>query len=242
MNVERNVRRAAAIFMLALVLTASTACRRTPRVAEYDALSAFIDTKFADRKGVKPVEPTGEGITRIVIRETTDSDERGANIQMDGNGQPLPWAHTASSLQTEVPTLKRTTMDAFREANEHQTSFRRSFHFAVDYELVDPAQLDSVFKNGGWPAFYKRFPGSPGIVAFSRVGFSRDGTQALFYVSHVCGELCAGGEYVIMEKRDRGWVIEKEIQMWMSWCPNDIALILARPRSGHITTYSSVAT
>jgi hypothetical protein len=40
--------------------------------------------------------------------------------------------------------------------------------------------------------------------------------QALFYESHSCDELCGGGEYVVMERRDGRWVIEKEIEMWMS--------------------------
>jgi hypothetical protein len=146
----------------------------------------------------------------------TESDEQGLNLQVDGNGQPIPWTQTASSLQSEAPTLKRTTIDAFREVNGQQTTFQRSFHFAVDYELVDSTQLDSVFKNGSWPAFYKRFPGSPGIMGFSRVGFSADGAQALFYASHTCGGLCGGGEYVVMDRRDGRWVIEKEIEMWIS--------------------------
>jgi hypothetical protein len=81
---------------------------------------------------------------------------------------------------------------------------------------VDSTQLDFIFQNGGWPAFYKRFPDSPGILRLSRVGFDADATQALFYTSHTCGGLCAGGEYVVMERRDGRWVIEKEIEMWMS--------------------------
>jgi hypothetical protein len=209
----------ATICVVAILLTASTACRKipvTPTGVEYEVLSAFIDNKFASRKGVEPIEPIGHGIARIVIFNQTESDQSGRNIRLEGNGQPIPWTQTASSLQNKVPTLKRTTIDAFREVNKQQASVRRSFHPAFDYELVDSIQLDSIFKNGDWPAYYKRFPGSPGILTFSRVGFSADGTQALFYLNNRCGALCGTGRYVVMEKRNGRWIVEKEIEMWVS--------------------------
>lgn len=116
------------------------------------------------------------------------------------------------------PPLKRTTIDAFREVNKKQASLRRSFHLGVDYELVDSTQLEPFFKRGGgdWPAFYKRFPSSSGIVRFSRIGFSEDGMQALFYLNNHCGGLCGTGMYVVMEKRNGRWAIEREIEMWIS--------------------------
>ena len=201
-----------------LLLIASAACQKHPSTPEYDALSAFIDSKFASRKGVQPIEPIGNGITRIVILNTTESDEGGQNLRLDGNGQPIPWSQTASSLQGKDPTLRRTTIDAFREVNRQQLSLRRSFHPGIDYELADSAQLEPIFKRGGgdWLAFYKRFPGSPGIMTFSRVGFSEDGTRALFYLSNHCGGLCGTGMYVVMEKRNGTWAIEREIEMWIS--------------------------
>ena len=86
-------------------------------------LSAFMESKFASRKGVQPIEPIGNGISRIVIFNMTESDESGQNVRLDANGQPIPWTQTASSLQNKVPTLKQRTMDAFREENRHQVSF-----------------------------------------------------------------------------------------------------------------------
>ncbi len=206
----------AAIFVLALPLAAIFACRRSPAAAEYDVLSAFIDAEFASQKGVQPVEPAGDAISRIVISSVTESDEEGIYTRSDGNGQRLPWTQTASWLQNEAPNLERTTIDAFREANRHQTTLRRHFHPAIDYELVDPTQLQSIFKSGSWPAFFKTFPGSSGILTFSRVGFSRDGMQALFYGTNRCDGLCGSGMYIVMEKRNGRWVIEKEIEAWIS--------------------------
>lgn len=211
-------RRTRTICVLLILLVVSASCQKHPSPPEYNVLSAFINSKLASQKGVQPTGPIGNGIARIVIFNTTESDQDGHNVRLDGNGQPIPWAQTASSLQSTVPTLKQATIDAFREVNRQQASLQRSFHPAIDYEVVDTAQLESFFKKGGgdWFAFYKRFPGSRGITTFSRVGFSEDGTQALFYVSNVCGGLCGTGMYVVMEKRNGIWTIEKEIEMWVS--------------------------
>ena len=102
--------------------------------------------------------------------------------------------------------------------NAQQGFLRRSLHPSIDYELVSSAQLEPIFCKhcGFWPAYYRRFPGSPGILTFSRVGFSADGTQALFYLSNHCGDLCGTGLYVVMEKHGGRWTIEKEIEMWIS--------------------------
>lgn len=209
-------RRDRTICVLLIPLIASAACKKRPTALEYDVLSAFIDSEFASRKGVQPIEPIGHGVAKIVIFNMTESDEDGHNLRTDANGRPIPWTQTVSSLRDKVPTLKRTTIGAFRELNRQHTSFRRSFHPDFDYELVDETQLASIFKAGDWPAFYKRFPGAAGIMAFSRVGFSEDGTQALFYISDTCGGLCGTGMYVVMEKHNDRWVIEKEIEMWTS--------------------------
>jgi hypothetical protein len=104
----------ATICVVAVWLTASTACRKTPVVAtgeavEYDVLSALIDNKFAGRKGVEPIEPVGHGIARIVIFNQTESDQYGPNVRLNGNGQPIPWTQTASSLQNDAPTLEHSS-------------------------------------------------------------------------------------------------------------------------------------
>jgi hypothetical protein len=181
-------------------------------VGEYEVLSVYIDRVFTDGEGKRQVS---KDIVKIVIFDSTNSGDN--DLLRDGNGQPIPWEKTAESLRMKAPTLQQTTIDAFRKANAQQASLRRSFHPVIDYELVDSTQLESIFKNGdGWSVYARRFPGSPGITTFSRVGFSADGTQALFYLSNRCGGLCGTGRYVVMEKQNGGWVIGKEVEMWIS--------------------------
>ena len=130
----------------------------------------------------------------------------------------MPWGKAVESLRKKAPALQGTTIAAFLEANAKPALLRRSLHPAIAYELVDSTQLESAFgKNrDGWSEYYKRFPGSQGILTFSRVGFSADGTQALFFFTNQCGVLCGTGQYVVMEKRNGSWVAEKEIMKWIS--------------------------
>jgi hypothetical protein len=49
---------------------------------EYDVLSAFIASKFADRKNKEPSEPVGDGLVKIVIFDTTQSgDDEGLHTR-----------------------------------------------------------------------------------------------------------------------------------------------------------------
>jgi hypothetical protein len=43
------------------------------------------------------------------------------------------------------------------------------------------------------------------LIAFSRVAFNRDKTQALFAVSNVCGGLCGGGGPILVTRKAGHW-------------------------------------
>jgi hypothetical protein len=205
------------IILLALVVGLAS-CNRgrkavTPEremsAAEYEVLTAWIDAKLNSKERVGK-------IAKVVIFDTTKSGDD--DLLGDENGRPIPWEKTAESLRKKDPALQQATLDAFRKVNAQQESLRRSLHPSIDYELVTSAQLEPIFCHhcGFWPAYYKQFPGSQGLLTFSGVGFSADGTQAFFYFSNRCEGLCGTGDYVIMEKRDGRWALQKEINMWVS--------------------------
>ena len=206
------------IILLSLVVDL-TACNRrqkpaTPTrevsAAEYEVLTAWIDATLTGK------ERADKGIAKVVIFDTTKSGDDG--LLGDENGRPIPWEKTAESLRKKDPALQQAALDAFRKVNAQKAFLRRSLHPSIDYELVTSAQLEPIFCKhcGFWPAYYKQFPGSQGLLTFSGVGFSVDGTQAFFYFSNRCEGLCGKGDYVIMEKRDGRWAIQNEINMWVS--------------------------
>jgi len=180
--------------------------KREMTAAEYDVLSAWLCGKVTRKNGINP----------IVIYDTTDSDE--GHLLHDDHGQPIPWEKQAESLRKKTTVLQQSTLDAYRKANGQPAFLRRSLRPLTDYQLVSSTQLEPIFcyHCGFWPAFYKQFPGSQGVLTFSRVGFSADGTQAFFYYSNRCEGLCGTGDFVIMEKHNGQWAIQQEINMWVS--------------------------
>jgi len=207
------------MIILLFLVVGLTACNRaqkaaTPthemRAAEYEVLTAWIDAKLNNKERV------GKGIAKVVILDTTDSDDD--HLLRDENGQPIPWEKMAESLRKKDPALQQAALDAFRKVNTQQAFLRRSLHPSIDYQLVTSAQLEPIFCKhcAFWPEYYKQFPGSQGLLTFSGVGFSADGTQAFFYFSNRCEGLCGTGDFVIMEKHDGRWAIQKEINMWVS--------------------------
>lgn len=181
-----------------------TACNRGHKFTanEYDVVSGYVAASFTSHKGE-------ENPYRIVILNMTSSGD---------DDYSTPWEKTAETLRQKAPSLQQTTIDGFRRANARQAFLDRAFRFPVEYEIVDESRLAPIFKRGGggWGAYYKQYPGAQGIATLSRVGFSADGAQGLFYIKNVCGGLCGSGWYLIMEKRDGRWMIVKAVEKWVS--------------------------
>ena len=181
--------------------------------AEYQVLSAYITSEFTGDKGEHRV---GHQVSKIVIGEETQTDLDDSHIQ-DDDGKQISWKKISKYLHTQAPGLQVATLDSFRYGGAHQVSFGTLFHVPVVYELVDKAEIDAIFEKGGWwTDYYKRFPNSQGFLTLSRVGFSPDGKQALFYAKNGCGGTCGTGTYVVMERADSGWKVLKEILIWVS--------------------------
>jgi hypothetical protein len=63
-----------------------------------------------------------------------------------------------------------------------------------------------------WAAFYRLFPGTPGHIDVSRVGFSRDGNTALVLLEYGCGGRCGGTLYVLVHRVGGRWFISRQAQ------------------------------
>jgi hypothetical protein len=181
--------------------------------SEYQVLSDYMAGAFTGEKGKDRV---GGSVSKIVIINKTQSDRNDDKME-DDNGKPLSWKEISAYLHKELPTLQQASLNSFREVNAHPASFKHSFRLPIAYELVDRTDIDAVFKNGGWwTDYYKKYLNSQGILSLSRVGFSLDGKQAVFFSSNGCGGKCGTGTYVVMERVGSGWRIAKEILVWIS--------------------------
>ena len=177
--------------------------------SEYRVLSDYIADAFTGDKGEDRV---AHPVTKIVIVNKTQSDrddDQAVDLETD---KPISWKAMRAYLHKEFPSLQAAALNSFREVNTHPAPFRHSFHLSVPYELVDKTEVDSTW----WTDYYKKYPNSQGILSLSRVGFSPNGRQAVFYASNGCGGKCGTGSYVVMERVDSSWKVAKEILIWIS--------------------------
>jgi hypothetical protein len=107
---------------------------------EYGVFSAYIAGKFTGQKDSE----TGKDITKIVILNTSSPGDQ--HYLSDENGQRISWEGAAESLRKRDPALQQATIVAFEKMNARQALVRRSFHLAIDYELIDPHRLSFFSK------------------------------------------------------------------------------------------------
>lgn len=81
------------------------------------------------------------------------------------------------------------------------------------------AEFAALPKDGsgyGWAEFHRRFPGSPGHVTFSRIGFSADGTEAVVEPGCWFDSLGGARTLVRLEKARGTWRVVARAQTAVS--------------------------
>jgi hypothetical protein len=180
---------------------------------EYTVFSAYITEAFTGAKGENR---TGSRVSSIVIVNKTRSDMDESHME-DDQDKPISWKKASKYLRKEVPTLRQETIERLREVGTQSAPFRTSFQLPIPYQLVDAKEIDEIFKNEGWwTDYYKKYPGTQGILVLSRIGCSTDAKQALFYAVNSCGGKCGTETYVVMQRSDSGWKLLKEILIGVS--------------------------
>jgi hypothetical protein len=120
-------------------------------------------------------------------------------------------------LIKELKPLKMETIEDFFLMNKAQCKLSDRFNFKVKVNLVSNEELDQFFKGDleeGWKAFHRRYPKAGSFDVLSRVGFSKDHTQALIYYAYFCGSLCGEGRYFVLEKIEGQWTVKSK---WLTW-------------------------
>jgi hypothetical protein len=91
--------------------------------------------------------------------------------------------------------------------------------FRTDLPRTFIATRDVHFK--GWPienkeekSFEELFPGAPGIISFSHVGFDSGLHEAIVSTSFVCGGLCGTGHRYVLKKKWGKWRV---VNKWITW-------------------------
>jgi hypothetical protein len=171
---------------------------------EYAVYSAVLNSEYASSK-----------MQQFVITAETSSKTKPAFFGFIGG-----LTRTGASWPETDPETK----SDFNAKNEKTCLLERKFDLNAKYVLVTSDQLHSVFiadANGkidgdSWKPFYQQYPGAPGIIAFTRVGFNTHKDEALVYVVHQSGLVGGSGRFFVLSKRDKSWEIQKRVLIWLS--------------------------
>jgi hypothetical protein len=114
--------------------------------------------------------------------------------------------------------LTQELTDSFKSRNDQPYALAQDMQIGVEYTLISDTEMQELFngEQDGWDVFYSRYPNSPGITTFSKVGFNADYTQALIYFGNQAHWLAGAGYYFLLEKTDGGWQIVDQVMAWIS--------------------------
>jgi hypothetical protein len=156
------------------------------------------------------------GDTRLVVFSARTS----AYLMYEGEEEALKWGQGESFFSLvgrEMPEARAETLANYFEKNLWPVEFETVPGLGVAQVVLSREEEQKVVeesRGGGWNFFDKTYPGSPGIVSFSRVGLNAARTQAFVYVQMRCGSLCGAGSYVLLSKFGGEWGIQNSYGIW----------------------------
>jgi hypothetical protein len=116
--------------------------------------------------------------------------------------------------------LPKLLVSNYLARNVSPQPLEKRFEFGVPYVLFSGREGEEIFRgqelDEQWRAFYAKYPGSPGVINLSGVGFSRNGNLALVYMGKSCGPLCGEGTFYLLARRNGAWVVENQVPWWVS--------------------------
>ena len=164
---------------------------------QYSVFSDYLDPWFTGES-----HSAGDRRNLVLIDGITNS---GLKTDLFFFAESLCGTRTALRARSVVPFIN------FLVTNVSPRQLKRFFAFRASYKLLTVADLELYPTE----AFQKKYPTNYGYHTFSRVGFNREMTEAVFYTEHVCG-LCGEGKYVYMRKIDGKWSLVSTVFKWVS--------------------------
>lgn len=197
-NSRRRIRRTLLIVltMIAVLVSLAVVDRLRNKDEEYAVYSAYLlnELRAANLSWAKEMP------IQIVVVDTTQMNEI-----------PEPWAHNVASNQLGFDSLHVSTRASFIVRNFYHTRIFPKFTLPKQ-AWVRPTAETELLPLWNSSESLRRL----GYLTLSGVGFNPSRTQALFYVEHMCGGLCGGGWYVLMERVGGGWEVRDKHYTWIS--------------------------
>ena len=192
------------VFAAALSLASSVLCQTAEDYKVYDSV---IREMFRD--GITRFDMNAK-VEQIVIRDRTHSEYAYG-----------PKNENWEQVKIRLRSLSDETIAGYEVARKRESNLTLKFDLPIKYQLISNKELEKLVPhpNGPmehWTEFYKLYPKSAGYNSFSRVGYDKAGRNALVYFVNWCGTLCGTGTYLLVEKRENGWVVKESAGIWIS--------------------------
>ena len=163
---------------------------RVQNVEEYAVYSAILNSQFA-RANVQQF---------VIICKTR-------------------WVTNPANVDRVASDVESDTISDFEANNEKSYLLDRRFDLKTPYVLIGDDEVEAMFNQkaglfaagGGWTRFYERYPGAPGLVGFSRVGFDSRKGQALVYFAFQRNYLGGSGRFFVLSRADESWKVKKQV-------------------------------
>lgn len=106
----------------------------------------------------------------------------------------------------DLPGLDPSTVRSFQERNRVSEALPALGGSGVETVAEEEWQAHADSDEPRW---------NRGVMILSRIGYSREGTQALVYVVKAC-PLCGGAEYVLLARSGDRWAVVAKAGDWYS--------------------------
>lgn len=157
---------------------------------EYAVLSAAIAETVAREPFAGPSTPmtAHRPVERIVIAAVSDPEAPTRMPPVETDGVPMDPSTLANYVKPDEPI-----------------AFERRFDGIGEYTLLPISELFSPSGENVWHDFHARFPGAPGLIAVSRVGFSNDRDEAVVYLMIARGGTDGHADALVFRRDGTGW-------------------------------------
>jgi hypothetical protein len=195
------VRRISALFLiLGLVSISSTyAGAQTNPKDEPLIYSLVIEELFAGKKlSDKPIKA-------LLLENVTRFD--------DFEGEKAVNAKSAGASMFKG--LKADTMQSFIGQNAQRSPLTNPIKASLKLQLIEGKLAQETVSGNKWKELYSAHPDSAGIISLSRIGFDKEGKQALVYVAHIYGEDTGRGTILFLQKIGQQWKVQEKVVNWV---------------------------
>ena len=162
------------------------------------------------------------GVWSSLINHGLDADAKMVVLAEQTSGDPARIARDAATVDSIVKQLEvpKSAFTDWLRRNERLDHIDTALTLRVSYQVLDAKTRKSLFEGvepaTGWENFFKRYPGAPGILRISHVGFDDTLSHALVYVEHECGAECGTGHLFHLGLRSGGgWDVTGGVTVWM---------------------------